>query len=145
MLEETSLEERKLEASNLLEQLKLAVNQPRLYVYQFFEDIRNVIDIQSCKILNNSNKQRIFENQAKLIAKVQEIESLCLEQVNVDSASDFQVTIEQAESNLNGQVVPQAELDRNNRLLSNELLKHIENMRVIGSRDLVNLLMQVNI
>ncbi len=43
--------------------------------------------------------------------------------MNVDSASDFQVTIEQTESYLNGPVVSQAELDRFNRLLSNELLK----------------------
>jgi len=47
MLEETSVEEKKAEAQNLLVQLKSAVNQPRLYIYQFFEDMRNDIDIQS--------------------------------------------------------------------------------------------------
>jgi len=123
MLEESSVEEKKAEAQNLLEQLKSAVNQPRLYVYQFFEDMRNDIDIQSCKTLNDTNKKQIHEYQAKLIDKVQEFESLCLEKINVDSDSDFQVTIEQTESYLNGQVVAQAELDRFKELLSNELLK----------------------
>jgi hypothetical protein len=123
MLEETSIEEKKAEALNLLEQFKSAVNQPRVYIYQFFEDMRNDIDIQSCKTLNETNKEQIYEHQAKLIDKVQEYESLCLEQVNVLSASDFQVTIEQTESYLNGSVVSQAELDRVKGLLSNELLK----------------------
>ena len=102
MLEETSIEEKKAEAQNLLEQLKSAVNQPRLYVYQFFEDMRNDIDIQSCKTLNETNKEKIYEYQAKLIDKVQEFESLCLQKINEDSASDFQVTIKQTESYLNG-------------------------------------------
>ena len=123
MLEETSIEEKKAEAQNLLEQLKSAVNQPRLYVYQFFEDMRNDIDIQSCKTLNETNKEKIYEYQAKLIDKVQEFESLCLQKINADSASDFQMTIEQTESYLNGPVVAQAELDRFKELLSNELLK----------------------
>jgi len=126
MLEETSLEEKRAEVQKLLEKFKLVVNQPRLLVNQFFEDIRNEIDIQSCKTLNDSNKERIYEHQAKLIAKVQEFESLCLEQVNVYSVSDFQVSSEQTESILNGPVVSNAELDRVKKLLSNELLK-IEN------------------
>ncbi len=123
MLEETSIEEKKAEAQDLLEQLKSTVNQPRLYVYQFFEDMRNDIDIQSCIALNETNKEQIHEHQAKLIDKVQEFESLCLQKINADSASDFQMTIEQTESYLNGPVVAQAELDRFKELLSNELLK----------------------
>jgi len=122
MLEETSLEEKKNEAQKLLEQFKSAINQPRLYVYQFFENMRNEIDIQSFKALNETNKERIYEHQAKLIVKVQEFESFCLEQL-VDKANDFQVIIEQVETILNGAVVFQAELDRINVLLSNELLK----------------------
>jgi len=118
-----SLEEKKAKSQKLLEQFKTAVNQPRLYIYQFFEDMRNDIDIQSCKTLNETNKERIYVNQAKVIVKVQEFESLCLEQVNVGSASDFQEIIEQTESILKGPVVSQAELDKVNRLLSNELLK----------------------
>ena len=72
MFKEAYLEKKKAEAQNLLEQFKSAVNQPRLFVYQFFEDMRNDIDIQSCKILNEANKERICEYQAKLIEKVQE-------------------------------------------------------------------------
>ncbi len=85
--------------------------------------MRNDIDIQFCKTLNETNKERIYEHQVELIIKVQEFESLCLKQLNVDSASDFQVTIEQTESNLNGPVVTKAELDRVKELLLNELLK----------------------
>jgi len=120
MLKEKSLEEKKAEAQNLLKKFKLAVNQPRLFVYQFFEDMKNDIDIQSCITLNASNKERIYEHQTKLIATVQEFESLCLEQVNVDSVSYFQVSIEQTESILNKPIVSNAELDRVKGLLSNE-------------------------
>ncbi len=122
MLEETSLEEKRAEAKNLLEQLKSAVNQPRLYIYQFFEDMRNDIDIQSCTTLNETNKERIYEHQTKLITQVQEFESLCLEQVYVDNVSNFQVAIEQTESYLKGPVVSEAEIDRVKRLLSSELI-----------------------
>ena len=80
MSKETSLEEKKAEAQKLLEQFKSAVNQPRLYVYQFFEDMRNDIDIQFCKTLNETNKERVYEEQSKLINKVLEFESLCLTQ-----------------------------------------------------------------
>jgi hypothetical protein len=123
MLEETSPEEKKAETQILLEKFRSAVNQPRLYVYQFFEDLRNDIDVQSCKTLNETNKERIYEQQAELISKVQEFESLCLEHVNVDSAIDFQGILEQTESKLNGPVVSQVELEAVNELLSNELLK----------------------
>ncbi len=123
MLEKTSLGKKKAETQNLLEQFKSAINHPSLYVYQFFEYMRNDIDIQSCKTLNDNNKELIYEHQAKLIIKVQEFERICLEQVNLNNASDFQLTIEQTESNLNGAFASQAELDRINWLLSNELLK----------------------
>ena len=121
MSDQTSLDEKKAEVQSLLENLKSAVNQPRLYVFQFFEDLKNDIDIQSCKTLNETNKERVYEHQAKLINKVQEFESLCLEQINEESACDVQVTIEQIEADLNG--AAEAELDRINGLLSNELLK----------------------
>ncbi len=121
MLEETSLEEKRAEVQNLLEKFKLAVNQPRLFVYQFFEDMKNDIDIQSCIALNDSNKERIYEHQTKLVTAVQEFESLCLEQVNVDSVSECQVSIEQTESILSKPTVSNAELDRVEGLLSNEL------------------------
>jgi hypothetical protein len=55
------------------------------------EIIKNNIDVQFCKTLNEANKERIYEHHAKLIIKVQELESH-LEQVNVDSTSDFQMT-----------------------------------------------------
>jgi len=73
--------------------------------------------------LNETNKERIYEQQAKLISKVQEFESLCLEQVSGDSANDFQVILEEIESKLNGPDVSKAELDRVMAILSNELLK----------------------
>jgi len=52
--------------------------------------------------LNETNKERIYEQQAKLISKVQ---------------------LEEIESKLNGPDVSKAELDRVMAILSNELLK----------------------
>ncbi len=72
MLEETSLGEKNAETHNLLAQFKSAINHPSLNVYQFFEDMRNDIDIQSY------NKELINEHQAKLIIKVQQFERICV-------------------------------------------------------------------
>ncbi len=89
MYEETSIEEMKAEAWNLLEQFKTAVNMPRLYVYQFFENMRNEIDIQSFKALNETNKERIYEHQAKLIVKVQELKQILLDLLKVLKLTDL--------------------------------------------------------
>jgi hypothetical protein len=101
---------------------------PKLYVSEFFSDLKNEIDIEFYKNLNETNKERVNKHHVELIDKVQEFESLCLGQINVDSESDLQVKIEQIEADLNGLEVSVDELDRVNTLLSNELLEIQKNL-----------------
>ena len=56
----------------LLRQLKSAVEQPRLYVYQFFEKLKNGIDIQYQTELMVNNEERLLKHQALLIGKIEE-------------------------------------------------------------------------
>jgi len=132
MLEEQTIKNvEKTEIRSLLEDFKLAVNRPMLYVNKYFEDLRNQIDIEFCKTLNEINnelveqqvKEKIYENQAVLIEKVNDFESFCLIQINEDSAIEFQVIIDQIENNLNGQEISQDELGKIYGLLSNEVEK----------------------
>jgi len=122
-----NIDKKRDELNSLLERFKSAVNQPRLYVFRFFDDLKNEIDIQFCKILNETNKvkmnEQIYEQQAKLIEKVQEFESLCSSQINEESMSNLNVTIEEIEKDLNGPNVSQDELCKMDRVLSNELIK----------------------
>jgi len=116
--EETSINVEKTEIRSLLEEFKLAINRPRLFVIKYFEDLKNQIDIEFCKTLNEINnelveqqvKEEVYKKQADLIEKVNEFESLCLIQMNEDCVSEFQVIIEQIENNLNGQDISQDEL-----------------------------------
>jgi len=127
--QETCINVEKTEIKSLLEEFKLAVNRPRLYVFKYFEDLKNQIDIEFCKSLNEINnqlvqeqvKEKIYEKQADLIKKVNEFESLCLIKINEDSAIEFQVIIEQIENNLNKQDISHNELIEINDLLSNEV------------------------
>jgi len=129
--EETSINVEKTQIRSLLEEFKLAVNRPRLYVIKYFEDLKNQIDIEFCKTLNEINnelveqqvKEEIYEKQSYLIEKVNEFESLCLKQINEDSEIEFQVIIEKIENNLNGQDISQDELRKIYDLLSNEVEK----------------------
>jgi len=129
--EETSINDEKTEIKSLLEEFKLAVNRPRLYVIKYFEDLKNQIDIEFCKILNEINnelaeqqeKEEIFEKQAILIDKINEFESLCLIKINDDSEIEFQMIIGQIENNLNEQDISQDELRKIYGLLSNEVEK----------------------
>jgi len=126
--QETSINVEKTEIKSLLEEFKLAVNRPRLYVFKYFKDLKNQIDIEFCKSLNKINnqlveeqvKEEIYEKQ-DLIKKVNEFESLCLININEDSAIEYQVIIEQIENNLNRKDISQEELIEINDLLSNEV------------------------
>jgi len=77
--------------------LKWAVEQLRLYVIGFFEDLRNQIDIRCQGALDESNEVLMLEQQALLIEKVEEMESYYLvripETVKEDRATDMQLTI----------------------------------------------------
>jgi len=82
-----------------------------LNVIKYFKDLKNQIDIEFCKILNDINnelveqqvKEEIYEKQAILIDKINEFESLCSIKINDDSEIECQVIIGQIENNLNVQ------------------------------------------
>ena len=93
----------------------------------FFEDLKTEINIQCYKTLSKTNQARIFVHQARLIDKVTEFESICLElqseTVNEDMDSDFQATVEQIKAVLKRPDVSMDELNKANGLLSDKLLK----------------------
>jgi len=125
MFKKTNIDEKRDKLNNLLEGFKSAVNQPRLYVFKFFDDLKYKIDIQFCKILNETNNvqmnEQIYEQQAKLIEKVKEFESLFSSQTNEENMSYLlNVTIEEIEKDLNEPNISQDELGRIERILSNE-------------------------
>jgi len=61
-----------------------------------------------------------------LIEKVNEFESLCLIQINEDSAIEFQVIIEQIENNLNGKDISQDELRKKHMVFYQMKLKRFK-------------------
>ena len=112
---------------SLLKKLKTAVEQPRLHLYYFFELLKNEIDIQCQKTLDESNERRILQQQVVLIDKVKQFEDYCMselaEAVNEENARNFQVTIEQVEKDLNKKDFTEVELDRVNELLLDKLVQ----------------------
>jgi len=75
--------------------------------------------------LNETNKsqinKQIYKQQAELIEKVQEFESLCSSQINEESISDhFNETIEGIEKELNEPNTSEDNLCKIDRVLSNE-------------------------
>ncbi len=123
-----NIDKKRDELIKLLEEFKSAVNQPTLYVSEFFDHLKNKIDIQFCKILNETNKSHMneqiyYQQQAELIRKVQELESLCSSEINEESMSYLNVTIEETEKDLNRPNLSQDELCKIDRVLSNELIK----------------------
>jgi len=120
-----NIDEKRDELKNSLKEFKLAVNRPRLYVFEFFGDLKNKIDIQFCKILFETNNvqmnKEIYEQQAKLIEKVQEFESQCSSQINEENMSDhLNETIEGIEKDLKEPNISQDELGKIDRVLSDE-------------------------
>ena len=63
-------------AKSLFEQFKTAVGQPRLYVQQYFEDLKNEIEIQ-CQASDVSLEEKL-QQQARLIEKLKEFEGVSL-------------------------------------------------------------------
>jgi len=127
-----NIDKKRDELTKLLEEFKSAVYQPTLYVSEFFDHLKNKIDIQFCKILNETNKsqmnQQIYKQQAELIEQVQEFESLCFSQINEESISDhLNETIEGIEKELNEPNTSEDDLCTIYRILSNEF-KNIHNI-----------------
>jgi len=114
---------------SLLNQLKSAVDQPRIYLFEFFEDLRNQIDI-ACKIaMDESNKETMLEQQALLIERVKEFESACFENLAVakdnreDRGRELRSTLGNIEGELQRASISEAELERMERLISDQLLQ----------------------
>jgi len=120
-----NIDKKRDELIKLLEEFKSAVYQPTIYIFEFFDDLKNKIDIQFCKILNETTEvqmnEKIYKQQAELIEKVQEFESLCSSQINEESMSDhLNVTVEEIEKDLNEPNLSENELCKLDRVLSNE-------------------------
>jgi len=131
-----NIDKKRDELAKLLKEFKSAVYQPTLFVSEFFDDLKNKIDIQFCKILNETNKsqmnEQIYKQQAELIEKVQEFESLCSSQINEESISDhLNETIEGIEKELNEPNISEDDLCRIDRNLSNEF----KNIHIILFQD----------
>jgi len=120
-----NIDKKRDELIKLLEEFKSAVYQPTIYIFEFFDDLKNKIDIQFCKILNETTEvqmnEKNYKQQAELIEKVQEFESLCSSQINEESMSDhLNETIEEIEKDLIEPNVSENELCKLDRVLSNE-------------------------
>ncbi len=120
------------DVQNLMKQLKTAKEQPRLYIYQYFEDLKNEIDIQCYKTLNETNKERMVEDQVMLIEKVEEFKSVCIkelsESVNEERASDFKLRFVQIQDDMKRPDVSEDELERMKGFLMDELLETETNL-----------------
>ncbi len=72
-----------------LEILKLAINQPKLYLKLYFDDLKNQIDIQCestlaiAKCLNISENElyKVIENQLIFIQEIESFQSFCLSNI----------------------------------------------------------------
>jgi len=121
--EPINIQTRKLELQGLLKQLELAVKQPRLYISQYFDDLKNQIDIKCCQFLDETNRERVYEHQSKLIGKVNEFESLCLKHYNEDVIDRFHMEIQNTDDEIkNKSDFSAVELDQIEKLLSTKLL-----------------------
>ena len=114
-------------AKTLLKQFKTAIEEPKLYIFQFFECLKNEIDIECQTKLNDSNQEQVLEQQEYIIDKVNEIERFCLEEQNLtktynkDLSRNYKSNIDQIEANLNNSDIKQDELDKINEFLTDEL------------------------
>ena len=89
---------------SLVSQFRSAVEQPRIYAYQFFENLKNEIDIECQTIMDKSNQDRMLSQQAMLIDRVNQHQSACLDELSesvfADRACEYQLTIVQIEAEL---------------------------------------------
>jgi len=111
----------------LYKRVELAVEQPRLYVFQFFEDLRNQIDIVYQMALDDSNEEMMLEQQAELREKVKEVESYCMERiveaVKEDRDGEMRLTFGQIEADLKREDILKGELERMEGVLLDEMLQ----------------------
>ena len=72
-----------IESMEIFSQLKSIYNSPKLYLVNFFEDIRNRIDVQCQVFLNNIDldnltKEKALQQQQDMIDQVDLFQSRCL-------------------------------------------------------------------
>lgn len=111
----------------LLEQLKSAAEQPRVHLFNFFEDLRHQIDIGCQSAMSKTNQGRMLDHQETLIAKVNEFERLCFADMPEQTrGKDWQLTLGQIEVDLKRPDISESELNSINRRLSSDDLLQIE-------------------
>ena len=76
-----------METINIDLELKAIIYNPRLYLANFFADIRNQIDTEchiylECQDLNVENKEQAVENQLVMIKEVDTFEKQCLDNLS---------------------------------------------------------------
>lgn len=89
---------------NIFNKLKLAVNSPRIYLVNHFEDLRNEIDIESQTFLNKDGlsvegREKVIQQQEEMIKEVDLIQSQCL--TNLDKIKCDPISLGDFEQRLN--------------------------------------------
>ncbi len=113
------------EVKLIYEKLKSAIDQPILYVYHFFEALKNEIDIHCQLKLNKKDQDQIYALQALLIDKVQQFESYCMSRLSEIAMegirNDYQSFINQIEVIIASQASHKTELETTQEILLDKL------------------------
>lgn len=90
-----------------LEQLKSALEEPKLYIFNFLENLKAKIDIKTQQALDKQliNEEQLIKNQEIMINNIMEFQELCLSKLLEQNLSqtDLQSTIEEIESDLDNE------------------------------------------
>ena len=87
-------------------QFKLALQQPRLYIFNHFEKLKNEIDIACQNKLESEEKQKHLDDQALVIEEVKSFEEACMSslidgKLDIEFVQSINETILQIEANFN--------------------------------------------
>ena len=107
-----------------LESLKLALNQPRLYVNNSLNELINEIDIQSQMALENeeANKIEILNHQEQMINRIRDFKEICFSNLldNPLPKENLQANIDMIENDLKC-VDKNAKLEEISKIISDNL------------------------
>jgi len=109
-----------------LDQLKLALQRPQLYIFNHFEKLKNEIDIACQTRLESENSSQIhLDNQAQIINKVNSFEEECMSTlIDGELETDFVESINER--------IMQIKANFNNFLFTNvELQEQISDLKLI--------------
>ncbi len=89
-----------------MKKFKLALEQPRLYIFNHFEKLKNEIDIACQKKLESEDKQKHLDDQALIIEEVKSFEEACMSslidgELDIEFVQSINETILQIEANFN--------------------------------------------